>query len=99
MRLAVGTALLCAASATLAAGCFREATLTDCQLVVDRTVELKLRELKTTQPETVKKKQSEFRKELEEAMKSECLGRRISESTMTCVRNADRLATLQKCLD
>jgi hypothetical protein len=96
MRLAVGGALL---SAALGVGCFREATLSDCQLVVDRTVELKLRELKTTQPDVVKKKQAEFRKELEEAMKSECLGRRISEAMMTCVRNADRLATLQKCLD
>jgi hypothetical protein len=95
MRLAVGNALLCAALA----GCFREATLADCQLVVDRTVELKLRELKTTQSEIVKKKQAEFRRELEESIRSECVGRRIAESTLTCVRNADRLATLEKCLN
>ena len=78
-------------------GC-REATMADCQLIVDRTVELKLRESKTTDPEAVKKKQAEFRKELEEAMKSECIGRRISESAMTCVKSADQLAALQKCL-
>ncbi len=80
-------------------GCYREATLSDCQLIVDRTAELKMRDqAKVADPELVKKKQIEFRKELEEAMKTECVGRRISESTMTCVRNADKLATLNSCL-
>ena len=94
--LAAGSAALLSA---ICAGCFREATVADCQLIVDRTAALKMREQsKATDPEAVKKKQAEFRKELEETMKAECIGRRISEATMNCVRNADQLATLQKCL-
>ncbi len=79
--------------------CYREATIADCQLIIDRMAELGLREhAKSLDPESVKKKQAEFRKELEGTMKIECIGRRISEATMTCVRNADTQAKLNACL-
>jgi hypothetical protein len=86
------------ALALAVAGCGRRATLADCQLIVDRSVELQMREMSETDPKAVAKRTAEVRAELDDQIKS-CEGqRRVTEKTMGCVQAANTTTELDKCL-
>ena len=99
-RAALASAALPApvALAVAVAGCGRRATLADCQLIVDRSVELQMREMSETDPKAVAKRTAEVRAELDDQIKS-CEGqRRVTEKTMSCVQAANTTTELDKCL-
>src|SRR5271155_3899888 len=78
-------------------GCGRRATEADCQLIVDKSVELQMKEMEKTDPVAIQKRQDALRHELEPEMK-ECVGRRITDKMMACVRAAQQSADLETCV-
>jgi hypothetical protein len=90
---AVGSVAMLAGTA---AGCGRRATEADCQLIVDKSVELQLRATQTS-PEAIEKRETAVRAELQGEIKS-CEGRRVTERTMACVQAATKTEELDQCL-
>ena len=84
-------------SLPLLAACGRKATTADCQLILDRSVELQMKEMDKTDPEAIAKRQASLRQELEGEIK-DCVGRTISDAMMTCVRAATSSMELEKCM-
>ncbi len=78
-------------------GCGRRATELDCQLIVDKSVELQLRETNQTSAEAIEKREEQVRAELQDEIKS-CEGRRVTDKTMACVHAAPTTQELDKCL-
>jgi hypothetical protein len=78
-------------------GCGRRATELDCQLIVNKSVELQLRENSQTSAEAIEKREEQVRAELQDEIKS-CEGRRVTEKTLTCVQAASTTQELDKCL-
>jgi hypothetical protein len=78
-------------------GCGRRATELDCQLIVDKSVELQLRESNQTSPEAIQKREEQVRAELQDEIKS-CEGRRVTEKTLACVQAAPTTQELDRCL-
>ncbi len=90
-------------AAWLTTGCGRETTETDCQLIADRIIELELRASAVTDANEIRRKRNETlglgseagRKALLEG----CIGRRIREGALECVRAAQTADEItDKCL-
>lgn len=90
-------ALALAIVASLAVGCGRRATPADCQLIVDRSVELQMKQMSDTDPAAIQKREAEVRSALTDEMKS-CETRRVTARTMACVRGAKTTLELDACL-
>jgi hypothetical protein len=90
-------ALLLAVSAGLAAGCGRRATEADCQLIVNKSVELQMREMSRVDEPSIEKREQEVRAQLGDEIKS-CEGRHVTERTLACVRSASSMRGLDTCL-
>ena len=82
---------------TLLPGCGRKATREDCELVVDRNVELQLKALGVLDPVVVAKRRTEMRASMEKDIE-ECVGKRVTDSMMTCVKQAESAEKIDKCL-
>jgi len=92
MRRALLAALLLALS-----GCGRKATEADCQLIVDQNVAVQMKAMSITDPAAIQKKQEDLRAELQGEMK-DCIGRRVTDSMMACVKNAQTTDEISQCL-
>ena len=90
-------AMVAAALTTMLSGCGRRATELDCQLIVDKSVELQLRETNQTSAEAIEKREEQVRAELQDEIKA-CEGRRVTDKTMACVHSAPTTQELDKCL-
>jgi hypothetical protein len=78
--------------------CGRRATHADCQLIVDKSVELQLKELSATSSAAdVHKRVEEVRAALQDDIAS-CEGRRVTEHTVECVQAAKATRELDQCL-
>ena len=77
--------------------CGRKATLEDCQSVVDRNVEVELMRQRVTDPVQIEKRKSEIRRELDPLVK-ECVGKRVTDSMMACVKRADSSKEIDECM-
>ncbi len=91
----LGVAL--ATAALPLSGCGRRATPEDCQLIVDRSVELQSKEMSETDPSAIAERERRIRAELEPDLK-ECASRRVTEKTMDCVKAAKTSLELETCL-
>ena len=78
-------------------GCGRQSTRMDCELVVDRNVEVKLRSEGTTDETVIQKKKDEMRV-AEKARIDECVGKRITDGMISCVKSAKTADEIDKCL-
>jgi hypothetical protein len=89
------------ASAVIAAlllpGCGRKATREDCEIVVDRNVELQLKALGVTDPTVVGKRRDEMRSSMKEDI-DKCVGKRVTDGMMACVKSAETAEKIDKCL-
>ena len=90
---------LCAAfvAAFALAGCGRKATREDCEAVVDKNVELQLKALGVTDPVVVAKRREEMHAAMREDI-DKCVGKRVTDSMMACVKNAETAEKIDKCL-
>ena len=78
--------------------CGRRATHGDCQLIVDRSVEIQLGEQSQTDPKAIAKRKGEIRAELDDAINSCERDRRVTDKMMACVQSASTTADLDSCL-
>ena len=78
-------------------GCGRHATQADCEVILDRMVVVKLKEKHITDAASVQKMQAELRKDSESDFPS-CVGRRITDSAMECIKKAETQEAIIKCL-
>jgi hypothetical protein len=85
------------ASAVAAAACGRRATLDDCRLIVDRSVELQMRQMSLIDPSAIRKREDDVRAALQIELAS-CEGRRVTDRTISCVQRANTLLELDQCL-
>jgi hypothetical protein len=90
-------ALAVTGSALAALGCGRRATDTDCQLIVDRSVELQMKEMSEADDAAIAARAKQVREALGGDIQS-CESRRVTVKTMACVRSATSTKDLEACL-
>lgn len=91
--------LVMLASALLAA-CGRPATQEDCDFIVGRIAELELSDTKSADPAEVAKQVAETKHEFQAKAKRECVGKRVTERALRCVRGAKTAEEIvRECLD
>lgn len=78
-------------------GCGRRATKADCEIIVDRMVVVKLKSKNITDPASIEKMQGDLRKDADTDLQG-CVGRRITDSAMACIKKADTEDAIIKCL-
>jgi hypothetical protein len=79
------------------AGCGRKATREDCEAVVDKNVELQLKALGVVDPATVNKRRDEMRASMKDDI-DKCVGKRVTDAMISCVKNAETTEKIDKCL-
>jgi hypothetical protein len=89
--------LVALAFALLLLGCGRKATRADCELVVDKNVEVKLKVDGTTDPAIVAKRKEELRASLKDDI-DRCVGKRVTDGMLKCVGGAETPEQIDKCL-
>lgn len=94
-RLSAGAVAL---AAVLAVGCGRQASEADCQLIIDRNVELQMKAMNINDPAAIQRKQEELRKEMKEELRGECVGRRVTDKMMECVTKAETTDAINECV-
>jgi hypothetical protein len=82
----------------LCSACGRHATHADCQLIVDRSVEVQLNEQSQTDPKAMAKRKGEIRAELDDEIGSCERNRRVTDKMMACVQSASTTSDMDKCL-
>lgn len=90
-------ALTGGASAAAVSGCGRRATDSDCQLIVDRSVELQMKEMSENDDAAIAARVQQVRGALGGEIQS-CESRRVTAKTMACVRTASSTRDLEACL-
>jgi hypothetical protein len=78
-------------------GCGRRATAADCQLIVDRSVELQSKAQSDTDPTAIQERERRIRAALEAEIK-QCETRRVTDRTMACVQAASTSEEIETCL-
>jgi hypothetical protein len=78
-------------------GCGRRATASDCQLIVNKSVELQMKEMSETDAATIAEREAHIRSELDEEIQS-CQSRRVTDRTVACVKAATSTQELDRCL-
>ena len=86
------------AGGLFATGC-RRATEQDCERIIDRIVELELKDQGIKDPQLIEQRKSETRKKKREELLAGCVGKRISESALACIDKAQTADEItEKCL-
>lgn len=89
--------LLVACLLACVAGCGRKATRADCEAVVDRNVEVKLKAEGINDQAVVEKRKEELRTSLREDI-DKCVGKRVTDGMLACVKGAETAEQIDKCL-
>jgi hypothetical protein len=83
--------VLAALPCAFALGCGHPATERECQEIADRVTELELKASPVGQdPDTAKEQLERTRTWVKESQLKSCVGRRITDKAMECVRNAKK---------
>lgn len=83
--------------AVILVGCGRKATRADCELVVDKNVEVKLKADGMIDAPLVAKRKEELRASLKDDI-DKCVGKRVTDGMLTCVKGAETAEQIDKCL-
>ncbi|HEY2510285.1 MAG TPA: hypothetical protein VGI39_05500 [Polyangiaceae bacterium] len=89
-------ALLLAASLPLA-GCGHKATEADCSFILDRNVEVQMKQMAIRDPAAIEKRKQEIRTELKGALDG-CVGKRITDGILACVARAQTASDIDSCM-
>jgi hypothetical protein len=91
-------ALLAAGLALIAAGCGRPASRAECEEIFQRSVEIELRAQNVTDPKLIAERSAAVRAARGEDLIARCVGRRITERAIGCVRQANSPEAMDRCL-
>lgn len=94
----VGKFLVLGVVAVGSMGCGRKASEADCQLIIDRNVELQMKAMNIVDPALITKKQEELRAEMKDDSRGDCIGRRVTDAMMDCVRKAKSTDEINQCV-
>jgi len=78
-------------------GCGRKATREDCEIVVDRNVEVQMKALGVTDSAAIEKKRLEMHASMSDDI-DKCVGKRVTDAMIACVKNAETADKIDKCL-
>ena len=92
----LGASLLLALPLVSLSACGRPATQEDCQLIVDRNVELAMKNLDITDPAQIDKRKQQIRTEQQDGIKS-CIGKNVTDKMMACVKTAQKQDDIDGC--
>jgi hypothetical protein len=79
------------------AGCGRKATRDDCDIIVDRNVEVMLKSQGTVDPAVIAKRKDEMRSEVRDRI-DQCVGKRVTDREIACIKTAETSDQIDKCL-
>ena len=88
------TAAAWLALSAFAVGCGRKATQADCDFIIDRYVELQMQAMKINDPVEIAKQKAEMR-DMRRA--PDCVGKRVTDGMLECVRRAQTNDEMDKC--
>lgn len=77
-----------AATAVVLSACGHPATEAECDEIFNKVVELELASQKISDPAALSKRSAEAREARGESLRKRCLGRRLTDDAMVCVRGA-----------
>ena len=96
LSLALSLALV---ASLLLAGCGHPASRAECDLILDKIVELELRGQNITDPAVVAQRKEDTRKAKGAELGKQCEGRKVTDATMACVRGATSYEQIEnQCL-
>lgn len=81
-----------------AAGCGHPATRDECQAIFDKSAELELREQNVTDPTVIEERVAAVRAARGEELVGKCVGRRVTDRAVACVKGAQTGEQLDRCL-
>lgn len=96
-RHAVPVSLLGALSLA-SVGCGHPATRAECEEIFDRSAEIELRAQNVTSPEELQAQIAKARAAKGDELMKQCIGKRITERALECVRQAQSTRELEACL-
>jgi hypothetical protein len=79
-------------------GCGHSATRAECEEIFDRSAAIELRTQNVTAPGDVQERTAEARAAKGEELLRKCVGKRITDRAMRCVRAAESTRELEACL-
>lgn len=88
----------CGGLLLLLAGCGHPATRAECEEIFARSAEIELRAQGVTEPAAVRERTEAVRAARGEELISQCVGKRVTEGALTCVRTAAKPADVDACL-
>jgi small lipoprotein (TIGR04454 family) len=81
-------------------GCGHRATVEECEEIVERIAKLELEKRAPNDPTGVAEQIDEMKKQLRETTMKDCVGKRITEGAMRCVREAKTSKEIvEQCFD
>ncbi len=93
-------ALLAAAVLPSLSGCGHPASVGECEEIVTRIAQLELEKQFPNDPKAVQRETESTKKALKKTTMKDCVGKRITNSAMQCVRNAKSSKEIvDKCFD
>jgi hypothetical protein len=90
------TAAVATLALSVALGCGRKATQADCDLIVDRYVEVQLRAMNINDSATIDKRKAEMRQDVKDELR-DCVGKRVTDGMLACVKSAQTNDEMDKC--
>lgn len=79
--------------------CGHPASEKECEEIFERSAVLKLQQKDVTDPAELERRVAEARADQGDKQLSTCVGRRITDDAMTCIRSAKTPGALDACLD
>ena len=90
--------LLLGALCLASLGCGHPATRAECEEIFDRSAEIELRAQNVTSPADLQERVAKARADKGDELMKQCVGKRITERAMKCVRGAQSTRELEACL-
>jgi hypothetical protein len=87
-----------ALTAIAAAGCGHPATREECVVIFDKSAELELRDQNVTDPTLVAERVEAVRTARGEELIGKCVGKRVTDRAVACVRRAESNEQVDRCL-
>lgn len=81
------------------AGCGHPATREECDQIITRTAEIELHAQHVTDPSAIAERVAAAKASKGDALLDRCVGRRITDRALACVRQAASAEQVDRCLD
>lgn len=84
---------------SVVSGCGHPASREECEAIFIRSAEIELRAQNVTDPKVIEERTAAVREARGKELIDRCVGRRITEAALTCVRGATTPEQVDRCLE